>query len=311
MKTANLFPKILPLVWLVAAILAWIGAGSSARAADVVFVLVHVNQVNAKVITNENEVVYTVSATVLYSSGPSLMKGQVITLHPSRQLEWQVMPLYISWTVLPGVNLLYAIRENMWVEFPAAWKIGISTLPAPIADDDVGPLIVALKALNARQDFLVPIQIARASQIAKATADAKVLLRSPNYFLWSLGAYETVVYGSREGTIDFLMQLLQSQIPTKTLPDVPPANSNIPLLSLRQATWLFNLLTMPGLRPENRLLTDAVIASFTHYLQMYESPDKDSYFPPSTPADRGDFIYRLLYAQPASGSTPQAGQPTK
>lgn len=247
------------------------------------------------------EVIYRVRARVLGSRNPGVEAGKVITICARRM--WLPtgggIPPEVAPVSLPGTDLLLPV---IW--FRGEWeyqqscqsfstlKIGIRSVPMPVAACDVSHLIKAFGALTSRRDFLPPTPFRspsggteKAAQAAKIGADARKLLVSRNYFLWALGAYETVAYGTRAQAVGLLGQLLKTQPPTprmRTRLRLQPNSATItPILSLRRATWLAYLFTRPWVPHRNRPPTSVIMAYFLHYLREYEAPDKDRYAPAS------------------------------
>ncbi len=295
-----------PAKWVVAIFL--VLANSKAQAVSVTsFVLVKVESVKIAVIRQSAapapfEVIYRLNSKVLYSANPVFKAGKTIRIYARRTqpfLGHFAGPRILPPVALPGIDLVMPVIwfRHEW-EYDASWqafsafRIGIRSAPMPVAKGDVPALIRALKALRARRNFLPatlfpsPADGAeKTRKAAKIDADGRKLLASQNYFLWALGAYETVAFGSRAETIGLLRLLLKTRPPAARMRaqlHLPKATETIrPVLSLRRATWLAYLLSRPLVPRKNRLPASVITAYFFHFLRIYEAPDKGSYIPMS------------------------------
>ncbi len=287
-------------------------------------VLVHVIKFNAR--KAGNWIRYTSTAKILYSEDPTLQSLRIIKLRSERMVSWLGMPPFFEPVALRGTNLLVWVRSGatgwQWQQPPRGelpvLKIGLARLPSPVARRDVAPLIVALDALKSRRKMLADIRSlsaavhrkpgahrerynqrtangAAASRTLpkltiKAAGDAKKLLGSSNYYLWALGAYETVRWGSRRKAAALLETLLETKGPdapmAKKLMASAEMRTNCPVLSLRRATWLFYLFTDGRVRAGNHIPEKLAIREFLKFLTTYESAAKQLYVPASSALPR-------------------------
>jgi len=279
MKTANSFPKIFPLIWLIAAMFALISAGSNAQAASTTpaetsyfslssgeyVILAKVLTVNIKI---ESRFVtdYTYRVHIICECRnqiPAETDITVIGQNTSYQSWALFVPIMtqgtyfvmnVNKTSIPNVFLC-----QLYKGFDEWLPIGVP-IPSPVNKDDLTSFQTALLELGKLWNSGKPLT---ETQVIK-------LKQSNNYYLWALGTWAFAKIALSQD-----VNLMTYELGQYDSPDSP---TPWPLLSPRQAFWIvycLNNIVPTAVRPSNDELSYAMKC----YLRRLATPRQPGYEP--------------------------------
>jgi|GEM_PF-6985301 len=233
-------------------------------------------------------VVYSYTASILFSTGPSGVNRRIgpMTIVTRRAPE-RTMSIDLPYSkpplMLPHQVVLIAVsatRTRQRFELEYLGPVGVGVFGAcAVPPMEVKRLIAALQRYEKWHSATWPVNS------AKRLGHAWALTKSRNYFLWALGVDQISRYGPRRDILRLANTLSDCKLPSPQLASKLGLRfphlflgSNLTVLSLRRATWLFCCLTrvVPGGKRPN---VEKSCALFLDFLRAYEAINKNRFLP--------------------------------